>query len=285
VSPAGWIRLSRWREWAQSKLPFLTGAAFLVWSPPIEVLVGIAATIALWAAFGYGLNEVADRASDAAAGKASRAAGLPASAWVPFLLVAGAGAVGLAFAWGEDAAAPALVLAGLALAYAYSAPPARLKGRGTLGLVAGAAAQWALPVLAVCASEPRGWLEPAALSYALLGLAIGTRWLAVHQRHDVAADRGTGVGTYAARGGRVDRLIPRAFAAEAVLLATTLALAWPHSAPAIGALAVWTLLELTVVSRRNGPLRTRLLRYEAAPFGGYYFFVLPLALAAGRLAL
>lgn len=280
---ADWVRLARWREWAQSKLPYLGAAALLLSSPSWGPLLAIIATICLWAAFGYGLNEVADRRSDEDAGRPNRAAGLRAANWALFLALTGGGAFSLSLVWGADAAAQAFVLAGLALAFAYSVPPARLKGRGAWGLIAAAAAQWALPVLAVSAARPAGWLEPAAWSLALLGLAIGMRWMAVHQRQDTAADRSSGVRTYAARVGNVDRALLGAFASEVVLLPATLVLAWPRSAPAAAALALWVLPELTLIRWRRGPLRVRLRHFEDAPLATYYFLLLPVALAISRV--
>ena len=55
-----------------------------------------------------------------------------------------------------------------------------------------------LPVLAIAASTPGGWWRPPALLLALLGFAIGTRWMCIHQLQDVENDRLAGVRTLAA---------------------------------------------------------------------------------------
>lgn len=279
---ADWARLARWPEWAQSKLPFAGAAALLLVSPRWPVLLAIMATISLWAAFGYGVNEVADRRSDRAAGKPNRAAGLASASWIAFLIVTAGGAFGLSLVWAADPAGPVIVLLGLALAFAYSVPPARLKERGFMGLAGAAVTQWSLPVLAASAAAARGWAQPAAWSFALLGFAVGMRWMANHQRRDLSADRKSAVSTYASVGGNLDGVLLTAFASELVLLVTTLVLGWPRSIPALVALAAWLLFELAFLRPRLGPLRERLREFEGAPLAGYYFVVFPLALAVGQ---
>lgn len=278
-----WPHLSRWREWAQSKLLFAAAASLLL-APdaPAPRLLAMIATVAPWAAFGYAINDVADRDADRRAGKANRAASLASTRWALFLLLTAAAALGLSLVWAADAAAPLFVLAGLALAVVYSLPPVRLKERGAIGLVAAAAAQWALPVMALSAAETRGWQRPAAAALALLGLAIGLRWIAVHQLADVARDRTAGVRTYAALGRPVTAVILAAFVAEMTLLATSLALTWPRSMPALLALGGW-IVAAELPRLRRESLRGRLGRYQAAPLREYYFVLLPASLVLGRV--
>jgi hypothetical protein len=106
--------------------------------------------------------------------------------------------------------------------------------------------------------------------------------MAVHQRWHASADRRSAVSTYASEAGNVDRVLLTAFACEPVLLLATLALAWPRSLAAAVALGLWVALELTFIRAHLGPLRARLYDYEGAPLAGYYFVVLPLALALSR---
>jgi 4-hydroxybenzoate polyprenyltransferase len=275
-----WARLSRVREWAQSKVPFIAAAALLLMPSTSSAwrAIAIVATIVPWAAFGYGINDLADRRFDERAGKPNRAAGLTPASWAPFLILTAGGAVGLSLLWAADAAAPALVLAGLALAAAYSVPPIRLKERGVLGLIAAAAAQWAIPILAASAAVPGGWLRSAAWSLALVGLALGTRWILIHQLEDASADRRAMVTTYASRRDDAQRLLVGIFACELVMLAVALALTWPRSIPAVVALGAWVAGSV-LLNPRRGSLRVRLRGYHSAPLAGYYFVLLPVALA------
>jgi 4-hydroxybenzoate polyprenyltransferase len=277
------LRLARWREWAQSKLLYGAGGALLLFpDAPTPLLMVMIATVAPWAAFGYAINEVADRDADRRAGKLNRAAPLPNLRWALFLIVSAAMALGLSLCWAADAAPPLFVLAGMTLAAAYSLPPLRLKERGAIGLVAAATAQWALPVLALSAALPRGWLRPAAWSLVLLGLAIGMRWIAVHQLADATRDRMAGVRTFATGGGPTWAVIRYALAAEVMLLVTALALTWPQSMPAVLALGGWIgAAELPRLRRES--LRSRLEGYRAAPLRDYYFILLPGSLVLGRM--
>lgn len=278
-----WVRLTRWRDWVQSKLPFLTAVTVLLLPSTTTAprVLEIVATVVAGAAFGYGLNDVADRASDARAGKVNRAAGVSRRRWLPYLILTGAGAFGLSVVWAPDAAAPALVLLSLGLAIAYSLPPLRLKERGAAGVVSAAAAQWAVPVLVVAAAEPDGWLHPSAWLFSLLSLAIGTRWMVAHQLVDSVRDERSGVRTYARGRADVSGPLARVFACEFVLLGAGLAWTWPRSAPAAIVLGPFLLHEVLLVSRR--PLPVRLASYAEAPLAGYYFFALPVALAIGLL--
>jgi 4-hydroxybenzoate polyprenyltransferase len=268
----------------QSKLPFMTAVTVLLLSPATAALrlMEIVATVMAGAAFGYGLNDVADRASDARAGKPNRAAELGRRRWLPFLMLTAAGAFGLSVIWADDAVAPALVLLSLGLAVAYSVPPLRLKERGAAALAGAASAQWAVPALVVSAAEPDGWLRPAAWSFALLSLAIGIRWIAVHQQRDVFRDWRSGVRTYASRRADVKSVLLGAFACELVLLGAALAWTWPQARPAAIALAPFLLWEMILVFQR-GSLPVRLAGYEDAPLAAYYFFAFPAALAIGAL--
>jgi 4-hydroxybenzoate polyprenyltransferase len=278
----GWLRLSRWHDWCTSKLTYI-GATIVLLAPPdssVTVLLALVGTIATWAAFGYGVNEGADRHSDQQAGKTNRAAPLSRASWSLFLLLTAGSSLGLTLLWRADAAAPALVLAGLVLSAGYSLPPLRLKERGILGLVGAASAQWVLPVLAVAAIQPRGWSRPDAWCLAMLGLAIGMRWIAVHQMRDASVDQKAGVQTYASSGGRIGLVILCAFLLELGLLATTLVVTLPQSIPAIAALGFS--IPVLLLRPRGDSFRKRLHGYEHAPLREYYFLLLPVTLAVGR---
>lgn len=276
-----WLRLARPRSWFLSKIPFAAAAGLVVVpEAPLARLLGMIAAVVAWGAFGFGLNEIADRHCDARAGKTNRAAGLTRTSRIGFLLFTGGAALWLSAISAADLAAPMLVLAGLGLAAAYSAPPLRMKERGFAGIVA-AAVNSGLPVLAVAAVEPRGWLRPAALSFALLGLAIGVRSMGVHQRNDALKDRAAGVRTYASLGRPIVRLIYAAFATELVFLAGALVLAWPQSIDAAATLGVWVATAALFQNPVKG-FRGRMLRHVDAPLAGYYYRAFPAVMLLSR---
>lgn len=277
------LDLARWSDWSASKLPFLGAAALLL--APAETssvkILALFATICCWAAFGYCINDVADRECDLRAGKTNRANDIARAYWVLFLSLSAASSLWLSLLWAADLAGPLVILCGLLLACAYSLPPFRLKECGAVGLIAGAACQWVAPVFAAATVQVNGWYRPATFYFALLGLAIGIRWIAIHQLQDRAADRRAGVCTYASGGGRMLPILVGAFAAEIILLTATLAVTWPHSVPAVAALVFW-ITEQWLLRPRGEPLRQKLQGYSRAPLAEYYFFLLPLALALAR---
>jgi 4-hydroxybenzoate polyprenyltransferase len=279
---SSFAHLARWSDWSTSKLPFL-GAAALLLAPDTSALsIGaMLCSVLCWAAFGYCINDVADRATDRRAGKGNRAADVSTATWAVFLALSAAGSVFFSLYWAADLIAPALVVVGLVLASAYSLPPIRLKERGAVGLAAGAISQWMVPVLAVSAAHPDGWRHPAAWCVALLGLAIGIRWMAVHQLQDSAGDRRAGVRTFAAMGGRTWRVLLGAFIAEVPVLAAALILTWPQSVAAVAAFVFW-IAQDALLRPHDESIRKRLQGYDRAPLAEYYFLLLPLSLAIAQ---
>ncbi|MBA2446741.1 MAG: hypothetical protein H0V51_01810 [Chloroflexi bacterium] len=159
--------VTRWSDWFRSKVPLLLVAfsyhALLANLAPVafaERLAAIFAFICLGYAFGYAVNDFADRDVDRLAA----------------------------------AVAPLIGLAAAGVATLYSLPPVRFKERGWLGLLVSAAAQRSLPALIIAATfDDLGW--EAAL-FACLLLLIGLRWILVHQILDSPADLEAGVRTY-----------------------------------------------------------------------------------------
>lgn len=279
-----WLQVCRFWDWGQSKIPFYLAATIFL-APEVGRLqiIEILAMIAALASFGYGLNEIADRSSDARAGQHNFAAELaPADQYLFPLLTAGL-AVVLSLLVGSDGATACFVLACLAISVAYSASPLRLKERGLPGLFAAALAQWSLPVFAVAASEPVGWSSPEAVILAALGLALGVRWMCIHQVQDQWADRVAGVRTYGALGRPLLKIVVLSLITEIVLLALLFLSTWPALRGAAAALLIWGIVD---VALRN-PLRSwrsRLQSYADAPLGSFYFLVFPMAMVIGYVA-
>ena len=109
-----WWSLARLHDWWRAKLPFAFAAGLLL-APgaPASRLLAMLAAVAALAAFGYGLNEIADRRSDARSGKTSRASGLTRRSRAASLLVTGSAAVGLAAAGRPESPRPCSSSAGL----------------------------------------------------------------------------------------------------------------------------------------------------------------------------
>lgn len=233
------------------------------------------------AAFGFGLNDVADRSFDLQAGKDNRAKDLPPASWCLFLIVTAILPLLLSLVRAPDHAATVFLLVGLGLAVLYSVPPVRLKERGFLGIVAGAAAQWAIPVLIASSFEVQGWNRVETWFLSLLALFIGVRWMGIHQVIDTDADREAGIHTYATEGGSVEALVSGVFKLELGLLVFLFVFTWSESIPPLIAFGLWLIMMFMVYlgdRLRSGTVND----YWTAPLAEYYFLLLPVSLAVAK---
>ncbi len=228
--------LTRWRDWADSKIPPLLAALGLAalpiateaW-PLLGRMLLLLGAIVLLAVFGHVVNDLADRRADLVAGKSKVINRLPA--FVPPLAAAAAAAGSLAIvALSFDPLALGLLAAALLLAAAYSLPP-RLKERGWMGWAASALAQRGLPAALVFQAFD-AWSPPAIL-LVLLNTQVGLRFIVVHQVLDRENDLQSGLSTPGTRGPaeRLEPLLRRLFYPVEVLLlvgfAVALAVTYP----------------------------------------------------------
>ncbi len=204
---AAW-RADFWWRW---KIPPLLAAAYgqvlVLGIPPGPALFLVFSALLVVsgaAAFGYAVNDLADRKSDEAAGKPNAMRLLTArqrAFAVALPLLAALSAAALA-----DFGRPAVLvlLLEFALAAAYSLPPARLKARGFAGVLAEAAAVLALPCLViVLAFSHRAAAAPlrALIFDAFIlahCLASGIKGILSHQDLDRENDRAAGLATFGA---------------------------------------------------------------------------------------
>lgn len=296
--------LTRWNEWSESKLPLLLTALFYLallalsssgsapagrGTPAGQALepaallqrLGVILVVAcLGLAFGYVLNDFADRDVDRRAGKPNLVGGLGPTAGGALLVglaVAGVGSLWLFYGqpWVIE-----LALLCYVVGAAYSLPRLRLKERGLLGLIVGAAAQGSLPALAIFAIfDSLGW---EALLFGFLLLLICLRWMLIHQVLDLTADREAGVRTYVAQYGResaqrqLRRLVlPMELACLGAVLVMMVA-----RLPALGLLLIPYPLYVGARIVLAGGVRSAfsLDGYDRQPFADFYLIYLPLSL-------
>ncbi len=169
----------------------LAAGARAGWAVPLAAF----GAAACWALAAILCNDVADRPQDAAAGKGRWVGALPA--WAAWGTVAVPVLAGLALVW---AAAGGATTAGVyavavALAFAYSVPPVRLKTRGLWG-----PATYAVSSCLAYAVLPWAWTgAPAWVLAAACPAVLLDKWvnLHFHQVIDAEADRATGARTFA----------------------------------------------------------------------------------------
>ena len=230
--------------WFTAKLlPLVAAAELAALTAGVPGTDGVARTVAMLcsavsvAAGAHLVNDLADRASDRAAGKANVLD--QAHRRTPLVLL-GLCAVGAVLPWWIVPIDPwaALVLIGLVgLSIAYSVPPVRLKGRAAAGIVADAFVAHVLPVtlafpeLGGAGQRTATWWW-AAVAAACWAFGFGVRNIVVHEVLDADGDRAAGIRTYVVARGvpRAVRTGRDAFALELLgllaLLAVTAVTAW-----------------------------------------------------------
>ena len=195
----------RIREWKASKLnPLFAGLGLaLVTTSQYSFAVGISVVELMWvivvnAAFGYAINNYADRTVDALAHKPNVFSTMRprwSALIVIALLLLGVGSATLFF-WNQPAVVAVCALS-FGLATAYSMPPLRLKERGWLGIVSSSLAQRVIPLVAGCELF-HAW-NVATITYLGLAFVVGLRFMVVHQIDDEENDRLAHVTTLLAR--------------------------------------------------------------------------------------
>lgn len=228
------IRAAEWWEYKLSPLfatiyaiAYLLGIpVFSLW--PLLVLALVA--LISCAAYVSVINDWTDSEDDAAGGKTNRLAG-KSRAFVWLLLACSiAPGVVVALFLRDDPLLLILYSAAWAAFSLYSIPPARLKNRGLLGVLADAAGAHLFPTLFVVALVFRSQRTPFDLlwlaSVTVWSLSYGLRGILWHQLNDLQSDERVGLRTLATRYGRARLkrfgafvVFPAEIAALAVMLA------------------------------------------------------------------
>lgn len=273
------VALARIRDWIFSKIVFaIVGLALFGTGFGIDqVLAIVAGTMALMA-FGYGINELADQATDLGAGKLNRARDLPTSFVQVFLFLTALTTVGAAFLVRPGFLSTGLALVYLLIAWQYSCPPLRLKERGLWGIVAAALAQWTFPIAMTYACGHGEIPFASILCFSGLCLVLGIRWEGIHQSSDLVADRLTGVTTFAASGGDATRLVHWSYLYEFLFNAGTWSLLWDETKIPAVTFLFWCLFCTLLMSIRGLRYGEQIMSYDTEPLGPFYFRALPVAI-------
>lgn len=200
----------------------------------IAVLPALAVLLLALASGGAGvsmLNDLADRAEDARAGKANRMAGRSMATIATIAALPLGGTIAAAWLWRGNTPA-LLAMAGAWAAFAaYSLPPLRLKGRGSWGVLADAAGAHLFPALmavfavSIAATGPM----PATLwiaTIAVWAMAWGVRGIIGHQIADETYDRASGSASMVVAWGRDKARRVASYIAFPVECAAMVALLW-----------------------------------------------------------
>jgi 4-hydroxybenzoate polyprenyltransferase len=260
------LRASRATEWWEHKLAPVLGtgyaAAFMLGTSVADT-AGTLAVVLLallpGALYVSVLNDLTDREADRRAGRPNRLDGARAGRWwaVVAAAVLAGGAIAV-LAWRGDPAA-LVAYGGAWVAFAlYSAPPARLKGRGAAGVLADAAGAHLFPHLlvaaAVLAAGDRAFGGAFVVAVGAWSLTHGLRGALWHQLGDVEADTRSGLRTF----GRAHPRRARQFGAYVLfpleLLAFVVLLVAADGLVALALLPLYALVELRRARRWGADL-------------------------------
>lgn len=271
--------LSRVREWFFSKLSFAL-VSILLFGGDLQMheAIAVLATIVALGAFGYGINEMADRPADERAGKKNRARGMAPALLAFYLAATACSTLAAAFVANVSFFTVGMALFYLVVAWQYSYGPMRLKERGIWGIIAAALAQWTAPIAMIFSMHAASVTALSAVCFAVLCSALGVRWMGVHQYKDLMADRMAGVRTFVSMGGGVTKLVQLSFVMELVCITASFALLWTDNKLPLIALLFWSLTSPCLLPSSLSGLRKALMTYSRAPLGAFYFRSLPLAL-------
>ncbi|HKO62444.1 MAG TPA: UbiA family prenyltransferase [Pyrinomonadaceae bacterium] len=249
---------------------------------PLLVLILVA--LVPGAAYVSVINDLTDIEDDLKSGKKNRLIGKSRTFLVFILSLCILPGLAVAFYWRNDALLVSLYLAAWVAFSLYSIPPARLKSRGVLGLLADASGAHLFPTLLVIVLVFRWQQDPLDLfwlgSVAVWSLNHGLRGNLWHQLDDLRNDEQVGIRTFA-RSHKIAWLhgLGNFVIFPIELAAFTLMLWRVRSQLAVAFLCIYALLELS----RKGLWKMNLVvvaprdRYSIAMLE-YYEVFFPLAL-------
>lgn len=235
------------------------------------------------AVFGYAWNDVCDAEIDARVGKGRPS---PTLSKRVARVALGFAAVGYVVAARLSPTLLALAFAAIAVSWAYSGSPIRLKERGALGLLGGAVAQRTVPAIFVLAALDVSLRH--AVPWLVWMTCWGSRGMVVHQVIDAANDRLSGLTTWGAHPNVRPRpglllavLVPIETASFVLALVPLLGATSVLIAGAV-ALAVWLLLTAGMLRRFGWP---DWFSFRHMPLESLYAVFGPLVVAAALLRL
>jgi hypothetical protein len=224
------VRAPLW--WTAKLLPLVAAAELAALTAGVDAADGVPRIAAMLvaavsvAAAAHVVNDLADLASDRAAGKESSAARTSVGGRAGLLTLCALGAILPWFVVPLDIVAASILGVLVVVSAIYSLPPIRLKGRATAGVAADALVAHTLPTAFAfvelgSAGVRAAWWWVALACSLVWSTAFGVRSIVVHQILDSDGDTAAGVATMVVAKGvpRAARLGRDASAVEVVALA------------------------------------------------------------------
>ena len=281
------LKLIRWDDWYDSKLPFFFLAYYYlllihhqVQLQKLVLLLPLGIFFASLASFGYMLNDYYDRFVDRISGKENVMDGL--RDWQQIFALAIALSTGLIvfIPFYQYKLATISLFFSYLSSILYSARPFRLKEKGVWGITCVSLAQRVFPLLIVFAIFEHFRFD--TLVFATLSFFIGLRWILVHQLLDREKDVRADVETFAISKApeKTYDVMLFFFAMEVisvVALVGMITYTMPFVLPLLIAYFFYELY-LYPFWKKIG-FKRMLSSYDFAPLADFYFFWLPLWLS------
>lgn len=225
------LKSIRYKEWLTSKIP-LMAVPMLGYMISQGTTTGSVLLLVQWVvflmcfyAFGYIINDYADREADKIVGKENsliHVSKFNAAMRVFVVFVCG---FLVAIYNHYDIKSLLIVIAIYILGASYSAKPFRFKEKGILGVIVSSFAQRSMPLLLLVSYINIDVVE--LVLWMVLGFAVGLRYIFIHQYIDLDNDLKSGITTFLTkRKFNVELTIKMVFVIEIVLVAL---LGWMHS--------------------------------------------------------
>lgn len=201
------IRAGEWWEYKLVPILAVYYATALTLHVPVRSIGLGAVTLLLsvfpGAAYVSVINDITDRAEDAAAGKPNRMAGRSPLVMATLTAIPVAAGIAFSFLWRHDALLLAFYLAAWTVFSLYSLPPFRFKTRGILGVLCDASGAHLFPTLVAVVLAYRAAHRPVSAAWlvavAVWAFGYGLRGILWHQLTDRDHDRSAAVRTFAER--------------------------------------------------------------------------------------
>jgi len=281
------LKLIRWNDWYDSKLPFLfltyyyliiinneVNMQSLILLFPLSILF-----IALMS-FGYMLNDYFDKSIDNNSGKENALSSLTElNQIIILIIVLFIGLIAFIPFYQYKFSFVFLFFYYLS-SFIYSAYPFRLKEKGVWGLVFASLGQRIFPILIVFTVFE--YFQFETLIFLILSFFIGLRWILVHQVLDYENDKKTSVETFVVNETplRIYNLMLYVFAFEVIIAAIFVGIIYAAIPNILYLLIAYLLYELYLYPfwKQLG-FKRMLLSYDFAPLADFYSLWIPLGLS------
>lgn len=281
------LRLIRWNDWYDSKLPLFFFAYYYLLivhneaqQQNLVLLLPLGIFFISLSSFGYMLNDYFDKTVDRVSEKENTMSLL--TNWQQILVLIIALFIGfIAFIpFYQHKFAVVLLFLSYLTSILYSAPPFRLKERGIWGVIYVSLAQRVFPILIVFAILEHFRLD--TFLFAILSFLVGLRWILVHQIFDYAMDKQANVETFVVSRApiRIYNVMLFFFAIEIIFTVALVGIMYTAVPLILPLLISYFLYELYLYPfwKKLG-FRRILVSYDFAPLADFYYFWFPLWLS------